>query len=105
MTIAGWSFKMRSLQEIKLAALLAAMALLVSLAPSAFAADTAPDWLRSAAQQKLPDYDKDTVAVILLDDTQTTIQSNGEIDTRHRMAIRLLRSDARRDYGSIEIPF
>jgi hypothetical protein len=36
-------------------------------APTASATDTAPDWLRGAAQEKLPDYDKDTVAVILLD--------------------------------------
>jgi Domain of Unknown Function with PDB structure (DUF3857)/Transglutaminase-like superfamily len=85
-------------------ALLAA-ALLCSLAPRAKAGDSAPDWLRAAAQEKLPDYDKDTVAVILLDETQTTIQSNGEIDTRHREAIRLLRPEARNEYGGIGVDF
>ncbi|MGA8873043.1 MAG: DUF3857 and transglutaminase domain-containing protein [Candidatus Acidiferrales bacterium] len=85
-------------------ALLAA-ALLCCLAPRAKAGDSAPDWLRAAAQEKLPDYDKDTVAVILLDETQTTVHDNGEIDTLHRGAIRLLRPEARREYGGKAVPF
>jgi len=56
-------------------------------------------------QQKLPEYDKDTVAVILLDETQTTVHDNGEIDTLHRCAIRLLRPEARREYGGIAVDF
>ncbi len=68
-------------------------------------ADSAPDWLRAAAQQKLPDYDKDTVAVILLDETRTTVHDNGEIETLHRGAIRLLRPEARREYGGIAVDF
>ena len=74
------------------------------VAPSALA-DSAPEWLRAAAQEKLPGYDKDTVAVILLDETQTTVHENGEIDTLHRGAIRLLRPDARSEYGGKEVPF
>jgi hypothetical protein len=31
-------------------------------------ADNAPDWVRAVAQEKLPEYPKDTVAVVLLDD-------------------------------------
>jgi len=75
-------------------------------APRASAAgDVAPDWLRAAAQEKLPDYDKDTKAVILLDETQTTVRDNGDIETLHRCAIRLLLPQARQDYGSIAIDF
>jgi len=98
---------MRSQQRItRLAAPLSAIgALLLWFAPQALAGDSAPDWLRAAAQQRTPDYDKDTVAVILLDETQTTVQDNGEIDTRHRGAIRLLRPEARKDYSSIDVPF
>jgi Domain of Unknown Function with PDB structure (DUF3857)/Transglutaminase-like superfamily len=82
------------------------VALLGCLAPRAVAGDSAaPDWLRAAAQVKLPDYDKDTVAVIVLDETQTTVQPNGEIDTRYRQAIRLLRPEARREYAGIDVPF
>ncbi len=79
--------------------------LLIGLFPAAAAGDSAPDWLRAAAQQKLPDYDKDTNAVILLDETQVTVRDNGEIETRHRAAIRLLRPEARQDYGSVSVSF
>jgi len=61
--------------------------------------------MRAAAQEKLPAYDKDTDAVILLDETQTTVQSNGEIETLHRMAVRLLRQEAKRRWSDIEVPF
>ena len=87
------------------AALATAAFFLTCPAPSARASDTAPDWLRAAAQEKLPDYDKDTNAVILLDETQTTVHDNGEIDTLHRMAVRLLRPEAHQDFDSLEIPF
>ncbi|HEX4004197.1 MAG TPA: DUF3857 domain-containing protein [Candidatus Acidoferrales bacterium] len=76
-----------------------------SFAPRASAGDSAPDWLRAAAQEKLPAYDSDTDAVILLDETQTTVHDNGEIDTLHRQAIRLLRNEARREYGGIDVSF
>lgn len=66
---------------------------------------SAPDWLRAAAQEKLPDYPKDTKAVILLDDRTITVQSNGDIFTRRREAIRLLRPEARDDYGGIAVDF
>lgn len=80
-------------------------ALLIAPFPAAAAGDSAPDWLRAAAQQKLPDYDKDTNAVILLDDTQVTVRDNGEIEQRHRAAIRLLRPEARWEYGGIAVNF
>lgn len=85
--------------------LAAAAVSLACFAPSALAGDAAPDWLRQAAQEKLPAYDKDTNAVILLDETQTTVHDNGEIDTLHRAAIRLLRPEARDDYGGVSVPF
>ncbi|HVB87968.1 MAG TPA: DUF3857 domain-containing protein [Candidatus Dormibacteraeota bacterium] len=73
--------------------------------PRPVAAASAPDWLRAAAQEKLPDYPKDAKAVILLDETTITVQDNGEIDTRHRMAIRLLRPEARNDYRGVSVDF
>jgi len=88
-----------------LAALLAS-ALACCFAPRAKAGDSAaPDWLRAAAQEKLATYDKDTVAVILLDETRTSVQPSGEIDTLRRVAIRLLRPESRRDYSSLDVPF
>lgn len=80
-------------------------ALIFACAVPCAAADSAPGWLQAAAQEKLPDYPKDTKAVILLDETAITVQSNGEIYTRHRMAVRLLRPEARREWSDIEVPF
>jgi transglutaminase-like putative cysteine protease len=107
MTIRKWCFRMRPRRKItSLAlALAGAVALLPCFAHPAFAADSAPEWLRAAAQQKLPVYDKDTVAVILLDETQVTVRDNGEIDTLRRGAIRLLRPEAHREYPGIAVDF
>jgi uncharacterized protein DUF3857/transglutaminase superfamily protein len=95
----------RPRRTISLALALAGAASLACFAPPVQATDSAPDWLRAAAQEKLPDYDKDTVAVILLDETQTIVHDNGEIDTLHRGAIRLVRPEARREYGGIDVDF
>jgi hypothetical protein len=86
-------------------ALAGTVTLLACCAHPVSAADSAPEWLRAAAREKLPDYDKDTVAVILLDETQTTVHDNGEIDTLHRGAIRLLRPESRREYGGMAVDF
>jgi hypothetical protein len=106
MTPLNWFSRMRSLRRTtRRAALFAAAAALTWLAPPAAAKDAAPDWLRAAAQEKLPDYPKDTKAVFLLDEVQITVQANGDIETLHRCAIRLLRPEARDDYGGIAVDF
>jgi len=81
-----------------------AAAALLCLAPRA-AADSAPDWLRALAHEKLPDYPADTIAVQLLDELQTTVTNNGEIDTRRRIAYKLLRPEAKDEYGYAEVGF
>lgn len=68
-------------------------------------ADKAPDWLRAAAQEKLPDYPKDTVAVVLLDEQQTIVKDKGDIEVRTRRAYKLLRPEARDGYGGALIDF
>lgn len=69
-------------------------------------ADSAPDWLRAVAQEELPDYSKDTVAVVLLDDAQTTVMDNSEIEVRTRRAYKLLRPEARESYyGHVALYF
>src|SRR5271156_6869223 len=68
-------------------------------------ADNAPDWLRAAAHQTLPEYPKDTVAVVLFDEEQITVKDNGEIETRHRRAYKLLRPEARDDYSYAAVTF
>jgi hypothetical protein len=63
-------------------------------------ADSAPDWLREAARDKLPDYPKDTIAVVLHDEERMTVKDNGEIESHVRRAIKLLRPEARKEYDS-----
>ena len=41
--------------------------------PCFAAKDSVPDWVRSAAAQKIPAYSPETNAVILLDDTTYTV--------------------------------
>jgi hypothetical protein len=71
----------------------------------ASAKDVAPSWLHDAVQAAVPNHDSDAVAVILLDDTETTVHDNGEIQTLHRRAFRILRPEARREFGSISVDF
>src|SRR5271154_7000986 len=90
-------------------ALMALVAVTLAAAVSWFSprvfADTAPDWLRAAAHQTLPEYSKDAVAVVLLDEEQTTVKDNGDIETRHRLAYKLLRPEAREKYAYAFVDF
>ena len=105
--------KMTNLPRITRGVAVAALAVLFTVAlasvfgafSSRVFADTAPEWLRAAAQQTLPEYPKDTVAVVLLDEQQTTVKENGEIETRHRRAYKLLRPEARDDYSYAAVTF
>jgi transglutaminase-like putative cysteine protease len=73
--------------------------------PSHVQADSAPEWLRAAAQDSLPKYPDDTVAVTLLSEQQTTVKDNGDIETRYRRAYKFLRPEARERFGSIVVGF
>ena len=107
MTILKSFYRMPKLQKIirpfAAAALPGASVVVLTSASGRFSApclaDTAPEWLRAAAHQTLPDYPKDAVAVVLLDEEQTTVKDNGDIETRHRLAYKLLRPEARDKYG------
>lgn len=81
------------------------LALLASRARSVHAGDKAPDWLRALAQEKLPVYAGNPVAVALLDEEQTTVKDNGDIETLYRRAYKILRPEGTSDYGTLVIPF
>jgi hypothetical protein len=100
-------FKMPNLPRISLTVFAAALMLtlaLVSFLPRVHA-DNAPDWLRAAAQEKLPEYPKDAVAVVLLDEQQTVVSANGQIETHTRRAYKILRPEATRRYGRAGVGF
>ena len=84
------------------AALLCFTAVLLFGAPAARA--NSPDWLRAAAQQQLPEYPKDTKAVILYDEQVTTVKNNNEIETLYRRAYKILRPQGREN-GLVIIHF
>jgi transglutaminase-like putative cysteine protease len=93
-------------RKINLALL--ALAVLLALAwfsPRTRAADSAPDWLRAAAAETLPDYPKDAVAVMLLDELHTTVKDNGDIENTYRCAYKFLRPEARDDYSYAVVRF
>jgi transglutaminase-like putative cysteine protease len=104
----GFSFRVRRLRKTIKLSLVAGFCVAVAfacIAPRARASNSAPDWLRAAAEEKLPAYPNAPVAVVLLDESQTTVQSNGDIFTRHRVAYRLLRPQAEDQYGYVGVSF
>jgi transglutaminase-like putative cysteine protease len=103
MTKCKSSSKMLNLLKISLAA--AALAVTVACASPCMAGDTAPEWLRTAAQEKLPAYAHDPVAVVLLDEQQVSVKDNGEIEIRTRYAYKFLRPEARERYGYAIVRF
>jgi hypothetical protein len=55
------------------------------------AAADAPTWLRQAAKETLPTVTPETIAVILYDERETTVQNNGQVETTYRRAYMILR--------------
>src|SRR2546429_2386615 len=63
-----------------------------------------PDWLKQAAQAPLPAYPDDTDAVMLLNETFTTVSTTGDIRTTHRKAYKILRPEGR-SFGTVSVYF
>jgi hypothetical protein len=86
------------------AAVLALVAVAVWVAP-ARASDNAPEWFRTAASQTLPEYSKETSAVVLYDEEIITVKDSGEIEVTRRHACKLLRPDGREECGYAFVRF
>ena len=63
-----------------------------------------PVWLQQAVLETVPPQDKDTVAVVLYTEQQTSVKDNGTVETRYREAIKILRPEGK-DYGTVVIYF
>lgn len=61
--------------------------------------DDTPAWLQKAIAIKLPTYDKDVPAVVLVDDLTTTLESDGRLTEVYNFAVRVLRREGR-EYAS-----
>lgn len=69
------------------------------------ASASVPAWLADAAKQPVPaGLPKDTVAVVLYSEQQTTVKPNGETETRYRQACKILRPEGK-DYGYVVVFF
>ena len=95
----------RPIQPAELLRCLTASAILLAAVPAhAFKSDSVPDWVRTAAQQKLPDYSPETNAVVLLDDTTYTVAPDGSAVEHHRQVLKILRPQGRKE-AIVEVPF
>lgn len=54
-----------------------------------------PDWVRAAAAEKLPSYDSETNAVVLLEEHQDTLTNPSEYIEHYRRVVKILRPDGR----------
>src|SRR5712692_8803834 len=96
---------LRSLSPSNILTQVLLAAVVCGLSLPAPAADKAPDWMREAARQTLPTYPPETVAVVLLDERITTVKDKGEIETLYRRAYKILRPEARDEYGKVAVHF
>ena len=61
-------------------------------------ADETPQWVQQAAAIKVPAYDKEVSAVVLVDESLTNINSEGRVNEIYNHAVRILRREGR-DYA------
>jgi transglutaminase-like putative cysteine protease len=80
---------------------LIAILFLMSLGVSANATvrDDNPAWVQQAAGIKVPGYEKDVQAVVLVDDQVSTVESDGRVTEVYNFAVRILRREGR-DYAT-----
>ena len=85
---------------------LPAVAILFLLTTPALASrpDSVPDWVRTAAQQKIPAYSPETNAVVLLEDTTYTVAPDGSATEHYRQVVKILRPQGREE-GVVAVPF
>jgi hypothetical protein len=95
----NWYYK-RLLQ----ATISAVICLIAGLFCARPAAADAPSWLRQAAKETMPNVPPETIAIILYDEQETTVQNNGQVETTYRRAYLILRP-AGKELGIVRIPF
>ncbi len=71
---------------------------------SAKASNNAPDWVRAAAHQTIPELPENTKAVVLLDETTYTVDQKGQAVEHVRRVTKILRPQGR-EYGSPMVYF
>ena len=78
--------------------------LMFAAAVSASPGDETPQWVQQAAAIKVPVYEKDVPAVVLVDESNTTISADGRINEVYTYAVRILRREGR-DYARAHVGY
>ena len=81
--------------KVKLITILALLLFAVPVGATSSTADDAPIWVQQAAAIKVPTYDKEVPAVVLVDDSMKTISPDGKVTEVYNYAIRILRREGR----------
>jgi len=75
--------------------LLTAIFSVLFLTVNFYAGDEVPGWMRQAGQLTVPTYDKDVPAVVLHDEEQVTLGSDGKLVTVENYAVKLINREGR----------
>jgi hypothetical protein len=78
--------------------------LILTMAMSTRAADTAPDWVRELSTRTLPALPSEARSATMLDEARATVDERGNITTLTRHAIRVLSIEGRQD-AMADIPY
>ena len=63
---------------------------LLTFVPSVLGAVTPPPWIQAAAMDPIPEQDKSTEAIVLLDHTAITVAPSGDVTTQRRRVVKVL---------------
>jgi hypothetical protein len=69
-----------------------------ALAGNLFGSQPVPDWVKTAAQEKLPEFHGNPKAVVLLEETTYTVDAKGQAVEHVRRVVKILRPQGR-EYG------
>jgi transglutaminase-like putative cysteine protease len=69
--------------------------LILAMPVAAAPADETPSWVQQAVAMKVPSYDKEVPAVVLVDESQNNIGSDGKQNESYIYAVRILRREGR----------
>src|SRR5487761_360459 len=99
-----WSSKLQLPRQAIRAFLLGCIVALAALTAGA-RTHALPPWLSAVAHEPVPNYPASTVAVVLFEQKQVTVDANGHVETLHRDAYKILRPEAHDIYGTLIVPF
>jgi hypothetical protein len=78
--------------------------LLIGAPAVASAGNDVPQWLQQAAAIKVPSYDKEVSAVVLLKEQQVIVSADGRVSTVTNFAVRVLAREGR-SYARAAVPY